>query len=120
MDIKPRELNLRLIYQTRAMAKSSLFPQTVNILCVTLAENGFPASYLIKSSVPTKREVTNKLRKKRHETRAIPPHVKAFIRRINTIFKSTHKNKNNILTSSKLSCPLRLTKGKILPPTAVA
>lgn len=29
---------------------------------MTLAENRYPANYLIKSSVPTKSEVTNKLR----------------------------------------------------------
>lgn len=60
---------------------------------MTLAENRFPASYLIKFSVPTKREVTNKLREKQHERRAIPPHVKAFISWINTIFKAPTKTK---------------------------
>lgn len=106
LNFKLRELNLRLIYQTRQWPNPLCCLQTIHILHTTLAENGFPASYLIKSSVPTKREVTNKLRRKWYERRAIPPHVKVFISWIDTIFKCTHKKKNNILTSSKVSCTL--------------
>lgn len=64
LDFKWRTLNLRLMNQTEAMAKSFLFLKTIHILHLTLAENGFPTSYVIKFSVPTKREVTNKLRGK--------------------------------------------------------
>jgi hypothetical protein len=43
--------------------------------------------------VSTMSEATNKIRKTWHERRAIPPHVRAFINWINTIFKSTRKTK---------------------------
>lgn len=87
------------------MAKSSFFLRTIHILQMTLAENGFPASYVIKFSTPTKREVTKKLREN-GKTGAIPPPRQDFYKLDQYNFQSTHRNKTNILTSSKVSCIL--------------
>lgn len=86
---------------------------------MTLAESRYTVNELIKFSVPTRSEVTKKLWKTGHERRAMSPHVKAFIRGINTIFQGTHKNKNNFSTSFKASGHLWLTKDSVLLPTAV-
>lgn len=60
---------------------------------MTLAENGFPASSLIKFSAPTKREVTKKLRENGKTEEQSHPHVKTFISWINTIFKAPTETK---------------------------
>lgn len=60
---------------------------------MTLAENGFPASYVIKFSAPTKREVTKNLRENGKTEEQSHPHVKTFINWINTIFKAPTETK---------------------------
>lgn len=101
------------------MKINSFTLQTIHIPLMTLAESRYTVNELTEFSVPTRSEVTNKFWKTWHERRAMSPHVKAFIRKINTIFHRTHTNKNNFSTSFKASGHLWLTKDSVLLPTAV-